>query len=72
MTRLLLREVDAELSVEPLGLSPHPFFSPLPLKGILRPGLEEVRQFFALNGACRLPLSPSLLVKGIVPRVSLC
>lgn len=45
---------------------------PLPLKGILRTGLEEVKQFFALNGSCRLPLSPSLLVKGIVPRVSLC
>ncbi|XP_067585412.1 phosphatidylinositol 4-phosphate 3-kinase C2 domain-containing subunit beta isoform X6 [Pseudorca crassidens] len=36
--------------------------------GILRTGLEEVGQFFALNGSCRLPLSPSLLVKGIVPR----
>lgn len=35
-------------------------------------GLEEVKQFFALNGSCRLPLSPSLLVKGIVPRVSGC
>lgn len=50
----------------------HPCSSPLPLKGILRAGLEEVRQFFALNGSCRLPLSPSLLVKGIVPRVSHC
>lgn len=39
-------------------------------QGILRNGLEEVKQFFALNGSCRLPLSPSLLVKGIVPRVS--
>lgn len=39
-------------------------------QGILRSGLEEVRQFFTLNGSCRLPLSPSLLVKGIVPRVS--
>ncbi|EHB10535.1 Phosphatidylinositol-4-phosphate 3-kinase C2 domain-containing beta polypeptide [Heterocephalus glaber] len=38
------------------------------VKGILRTGLEEVKQFFALNGSCRLPLSPSLLVKGIVPR----
>lgn len=56
--------------MEPLGLSPHPCFSLLPLKGILRKGLEEVEQFFALNGSCRLPLSPSLLVKGIVPRVS--
>lgn len=56
----------------PLGLSPHPRSPPLPLKGILRTGLEEVKQFFALNGSCRLPLSPSLLVKGIVPRVSLC
>uniref|UniRef100_A0A9L0REQ1 Phosphatidylinositol-4-phosphate 3-kinase catalytic subunit type 2 beta n=1 Tax=Equus caballus TaxID=9796 RepID=A0A9L0REQ1_HORSE len=37
-------------------------------QGILRSGLEEVRQFFTLNGSCRLPLSPSLLVKGIVPR----
>ncbi|XP_055000246.1 phosphatidylinositol 4-phosphate 3-kinase C2 domain-containing subunit beta [Sorex araneus] len=34
----------------------------------LRTGLEELKQFFALNGSCRLPLSPSLLVKGIVPR----
>lgn len=42
------------------------------LQGILRMGLEEVKQFFALNGSCRLPLSPSLLVKGIVPRVSGC
>lgn len=47
---------------------PHPtLLSP---QGILRTGLEEVEQFFALNGSCRLPLSPSLLVKGIVPRVS--
>lgn len=43
---------------------------PPPCQGILRTGLEEVKQFFALNGSCRLPLSPSLLVKGIVPRVS--
>uniref|UniRef100_G1MV66 Uncharacterized protein n=1 Tax=Meleagris gallopavo TaxID=9103 RepID=G1MV66_MELGA len=28
-------------------------------------GLEEVKQFFKANGSCRLPLSPSLLVKGI-------
>ncbi|XP_075052185.1 phosphatidylinositol 4-phosphate 3-kinase C2 domain-containing subunit beta [Mixophyes fleayi] len=33
---------------------------------ILKNGLEDVKQFFALNGSCRLPLSPSLLVKGIV------
>lgn len=39
-------------------------------QGILREGLEEVKQFFKANGSCRLPLSPSLLVKGIVPRVS--
>lgn len=49
-------------------LSPRSF--PPPSQGILRTGLEEVRQFFALNGSCRLPLSPSLLVKGVVPRVS--
>ncbi|XP_025776823.1 phosphatidylinositol 4-phosphate 3-kinase C2 domain-containing subunit beta [Puma concolor] len=42
--------------------------APSARQGILRTGLEEVRQFFALNGSCRLPLSPSLLVKGIVPR----
>lgn len=47
-----------------------PYSFPPPSQGILRTGLEEVRQFFALNGSCRLPLSPSLLVKGIVPRVS--
>uniref|UniRef100_A0A8C0K040 Phosphatidylinositol-4-phosphate 3-kinase catalytic subunit type 2 beta n=1 Tax=Canis lupus dingo TaxID=286419 RepID=A0A8C0K040_CANLU len=39
--------------------------TPSTRQGILRTGLEEVRQFFALNGSCRLPLSPSLLVKGI-------
>ncbi|XP_036923113.1 phosphatidylinositol 4-phosphate 3-kinase C2 domain-containing subunit beta isoform X3 [Sturnira hondurensis] len=42
--------------------------TPSARQGILRNGLEEVKQFFALNGSCRLPLSPSLLVKGIVPR----
>nr|XP_039322313.1 phosphatidylinositol 4-phosphate 3-kinase C2 domain-containing subunit beta isoform X3 [Saimiri boliviensis boliviensis] len=42
--------------------------APSARQGILRTGLEEVRQFFILNGSCRLPLSPSLLVKGIVPR----
>uniref|UniRef100_A0A8C2RE85 Phosphatidylinositol-4-phosphate 3-kinase n=1 Tax=Capra hircus TaxID=9925 RepID=A0A8C2RE85_CAPHI len=44
--------------------------APSARQGILRAGLEEVEQFFALNGSCRLPLSPSLLVKGVVPRVS--
>lgn len=39
-------------------------------QGILREGLEDVKQFFKAHGSCRLPLSPSLLVKGIVPRVS--
>ncbi|XP_027726675.1 phosphatidylinositol 4-phosphate 3-kinase C2 domain-containing subunit beta isoform X2 [Vombatus ursinus] len=42
--------------------------APSARQGILRTGLEEVRKFFKLNGSCRLPLSPSLLVKGIVPR----
>uniref|UniRef100_A0A8C0GXH6 Phosphatidylinositol-4-phosphate 3-kinase catalytic subunit type 2 beta n=1 Tax=Chelonoidis abingdonii TaxID=106734 RepID=A0A8C0GXH6_CHEAB len=28
-------------------------------------GLADVKQFFSTNGSCRLPLSPSLLVKGI-------
>uniref|UniRef100_A0A8C3RF28 Phosphatidylinositol-4-phosphate 3-kinase catalytic subunit type 2 beta n=1 Tax=Cyanoderma ruficeps TaxID=181631 RepID=A0A8C3RF28_9PASS len=28
-------------------------------------GLEDVAQFFKAHGSCRLPLSPSLLVKGI-------
>uniref|UniRef100_A0A8C0GSV7 Phosphatidylinositol-4-phosphate 3-kinase catalytic subunit type 2 beta n=1 Tax=Chelonoidis abingdonii TaxID=106734 RepID=A0A8C0GSV7_CHEAB len=32
---------------------------------ILRDGLADVKQFFSTNGSCRLPLSPSLLVKGI-------
>uniref|UniRef100_A0A674ISL5 Uncharacterized protein n=1 Tax=Terrapene triunguis TaxID=2587831 RepID=A0A674ISL5_9SAUR len=32
---------------------------------ILRDGLVNVKQFFSANGSCRLPLSPSLLVKGI-------
>ncbi|NXF36974.1 P3C2B kinase, partial [Nyctibius bracteatus] len=35
-------------------------------QGILREGLEDVKQFFKAHGSCRLPLSPSLLVKGIV------
>lgn len=47
--------------------APHPMPTP---QGILREGLEDVKQFFKANGSCRLPLSPSLLVKGIVPRVS--
>uniref|UniRef100_A0A8C5V5C6 Phosphatidylinositol-4-phosphate 3-kinase catalytic subunit type 2 beta n=1 Tax=Microcebus murinus TaxID=30608 RepID=A0A8C5V5C6_MICMU len=42
--------------------------APSARQGILRAGLEELKQFFTLNGSCRLPLSPSLLVKGIVPR----
>lgn len=48
-------------------MSPPPIPTP---QGILREGLEDVKQFFKANGSCRLPLSPSLLVKGIVPRVS--
>ncbi|KAG8589413.1 hypothetical protein GDO81_006382 [Engystomops pustulosus] len=35
---------------------------------ILKNGLEDVKHFFSINGSCRLPLSPSLLVKGIVPQ----
>uniref|UniRef100_A0A8C5P979 Phosphatidylinositol-4-phosphate 3-kinase catalytic subunit type 2 beta n=1 Tax=Leptobrachium leishanense TaxID=445787 RepID=A0A8C5P979_9ANUR len=35
---------------------------------ILKNGLEDVKQFFNVNGLCRLPLSPSLLVKGIIPQ----
>lgn len=46
----------------------HP--SPRLRQAILRDGLVDVKQFFSANGSCRLPLSPSLLVKGIVPRVS--
>uniref|UniRef100_A0A8C5WYR4 Phosphatidylinositol-4-phosphate 3-kinase catalytic subunit type 2 beta n=1 Tax=Laticauda laticaudata TaxID=8630 RepID=A0A8C5WYR4_LATLA len=42
--------------------------APSSRQAILRDGLEDVRQFFNVNGSCRLPLSPSLLVKGIVPR----
>ncbi|KAM4795805.1 LOW QUALITY PROTEIN: phosphatidylinositol 4-phosphate 3-kinase C2 domain-containing subunit beta [Rhinophrynus dorsalis] len=33
---------------------------------ILREGLNDAKQFFNMNGSCRLPLSPSLIVKGIV------
>ncbi|KFU85678.1 Phosphatidylinositol 4-phosphate 3-kinase C2 domain-containing subunit beta, partial [Chaetura pelagica] len=51
-----------------LYLSPTARAHPTPLQGILREGLEDVKQFFKANGSCRLPLSPSLLVKGIVPR----
>uniref|UniRef100_A0A8C5SZN8 Phosphatidylinositol-4-phosphate 3-kinase catalytic subunit type 2 beta n=1 Tax=Laticauda laticaudata TaxID=8630 RepID=A0A8C5SZN8_LATLA len=39
--------------------------APSSRQAILRDGLEDVRQFFNVNGSCRLPLSPSLLVKGI-------
>uniref|UniRef100_A0A8C6IZL4 Uncharacterized protein n=1 Tax=Melopsittacus undulatus TaxID=13146 RepID=A0A8C6IZL4_MELUD len=42
--------------------------APSARQGILREGLEDVKQFFKAHGSCRLPLSPSLLVKGIVPR----
>ncbi|XP_016159570.1 PREDICTED: phosphatidylinositol 4-phosphate 3-kinase C2 domain-containing subunit beta [Ficedula albicollis] len=42
--------------------------APSARQGILREGLEDVAQFFKAHGSCRLPLSPSLLVKGIVPR----
>ncbi|KAM6458685.1 phosphatidylinositol 4-phosphate 3-kinase C2 domain-containing subunit beta isoform 2-T2 [Liasis olivaceus] len=42
--------------------------APSSRQAILREGLEDVKQFFNVNGSCRLPLSPSLLVKGIVPR----
>nr|DBA33932.1 TPA: hypothetical protein GDO54_001548 [Pyxicephalus adspersus] len=35
---------------------------------ILRNGLEDVKQFFVQNGSCCLPLSPSLLVKGVIPQ----
>uniref|UniRef100_A0A8D0H9X4 Phosphatidylinositol-4-phosphate 3-kinase catalytic subunit type 2 beta n=1 Tax=Sphenodon punctatus TaxID=8508 RepID=A0A8D0H9X4_SPHPU len=42
--------------------------TPSSRQAILREGLEDVKQFFNVNGSCRLPLSPSLLVKGIVPR----
>ncbi|KAM8795937.1 phosphatidylinositol 4-phosphate 3-kinase C2 domain-containing subunit beta [Eudromia elegans] len=42
--------------------------APSARQAILREGLEDVGQFFKANGSCRLPLSPSLLVKGIVPR----
>ncbi|XP_044301541.1 phosphatidylinositol 4-phosphate 3-kinase C2 domain-containing subunit beta isoform X1 [Varanus komodoensis] len=42
--------------------------APSSRQAILREGLEDVKQFFSVSGSCRLPLSPSLLVKGIVPR----
>uniref|UniRef100_A0A8C0GS11 Phosphatidylinositol-4-phosphate 3-kinase catalytic subunit type 2 beta n=1 Tax=Chelonoidis abingdonii TaxID=106734 RepID=A0A8C0GS11_CHEAB len=42
--------------------------APSSRQAILRDGLADVKQFFSTNGSCRLPLSPSLLVKGIVPR----
>lgn len=51
----------------PIPSHAHPIPTP---QGILREGLEDVAQFFKAHGSCRLPLSPSLLVKGIVPRVS--
>ncbi|XP_031752708.1 phosphatidylinositol 4-phosphate 3-kinase C2 domain-containing subunit beta isoform X1 [Xenopus tropicalis] len=41
--------------------------APSSRRAILREGLEEVKRFFNVNGSCRLPLNPSLLVKGIVP-----
>ncbi|XP_075766232.1 phosphatidylinositol 4-phosphate 3-kinase C2 domain-containing subunit beta isoform X3 [Pelodiscus sinensis] len=42
--------------------------APSSRQAILQEGLADVKQFFSVNGSCRLPLSPSLLVKGIVPR----
>ncbi|KAK1152176.1 phosphatidylinositol 4-phosphate 3-kinase C2 domain-containing subunit beta-like [Acipenser oxyrinchus oxyrinchus] len=39
--------------------------SPSSRQAILREGLDEVGQFFTVNRTCRLPLNPSLLVKGI-------
>ncbi|XP_041326417.1 phosphatidylinositol 4-phosphate 3-kinase C2 domain-containing subunit beta isoform X1 [Pyrgilauda ruficollis] len=42
--------------------------APSARQAILREGLEDVAQFFKAHGSCRLPLSPSLLVKGIVPQ----
>ncbi|XP_053562671.1 phosphatidylinositol 4-phosphate 3-kinase C2 domain-containing subunit beta [Bombina bombina] len=42
--------------------------APSARQAILKEGLEDVKQFFNVNGSCRLPLSPSFLVKGIVPR----
>ncbi|KAJ3603173.1 hypothetical protein NHX12_030916 [Muraenolepis orangiensis] len=32
---------------------------------VLREGLEEMKQFFAVNNSCRLPLNPAMLVKAI-------
>ncbi|XP_074833511.1 phosphatidylinositol 4-phosphate 3-kinase C2 domain-containing subunit beta isoform X1 [Carettochelys insculpta] len=42
--------------------------APSSRQAILQEGLADVNQFFSVSGSCRLPLSPSLLVKGIVPR----
>ncbi|KAM8977239.1 phosphatidylinositol 4-phosphate 3-kinase C2 domain-containing subunit beta [Pelodytes ibericus] len=42
--------------------------TPSSRQDILRNGLDDVKLFFNVNGSCRLPLSPSLLVKGIVPQ----
>lgn len=34
-------------------------------QAVLRDGLDELTQFFSVNGSCRLPLNPTLLVTGI-------
>ncbi|XP_041638490.1 phosphatidylinositol 4-phosphate 3-kinase C2 domain-containing subunit beta [Cheilinus undulatus] len=39
--------------------------TPSSRQSVLREGLEEMKQFFAVNSRCRLPLNPALLVSGI-------
>ncbi|KAK2861561.1 hypothetical protein Q5P01_001094 [Channa striata] len=39
--------------------------SPSNRQCVLRESLEEMKQFFAINSSCRLPLNPALLVRGI-------
>ncbi|XP_057702074.1 phosphatidylinositol 4-phosphate 3-kinase C2 domain-containing subunit beta isoform X2 [Corythoichthys intestinalis] len=39
--------------------------APSARQNVLREGLDEMKRFFSLNGSCRLPLGPALLVRGI-------
>ncbi|XP_061639904.1 phosphatidylinositol 4-phosphate 3-kinase C2 domain-containing subunit beta [Phyllopteryx taeniolatus] len=39
--------------------------APSARQNALREGLEEMKRFFSVNGSCRLPLDPALLVRGI-------
>ncbi|XP_008336324.2 phosphatidylinositol 4-phosphate 3-kinase C2 domain-containing subunit beta-like, partial [Cynoglossus semilaevis] len=39
--------------------------APSSRQSVLRESLDEMKQFFSINSSCRLPLNPTLLVKGI-------